>query len=489
MISNLPRLRPTVFWPLLWASVCIFVQLRPIDDVDLFTQIRLGNLLLETGAFLRTEPFSYLHLGQMIQNPGWLAQFCFACAYSWGGWLLLKIVYGMLFASACLFSVLRAEGRIRRTGGAPRYFCLGAGLAIALLTAASNTSVRPQGIALLCFTVLLYLLEFCSFRSKTILGIGVLGLVWQNAHSSLSLAIGAVGVYFIPDCIAVIRKQQSGSRLLFLLSAVFVLGVCQLLTPLGTAIFQLGAANVAVSKNLLHVTEWLPPWDIRVRDAMYGFWFSIGVSLLSLLVLRGRSGLRECCECICYSLIALFAARFALFYAIALIPVWSIWFERSLSAKWFAWKPQRPFQFDTLTAIAFAFVAVLACSIPLAASFPKVDPSIPLDGIAFLREHLPEGRVFNYREWGGPLELLGNPQWQVHIDGRLYLYTKEDWRSYALAADGKIPIEDLERDFKPDAFFLHDSFHRNLKALLFIRPEWKEVYHNPPCSIFLRTNR
>jgi hypothetical protein len=104
-----------------------------------------------------------------------------------------------------------------------------------------------------------------------------------------------------------------------------------------------------------------------------------------------------------------------------------------------------------------------------------------------LRAWLPAGRVYNYREWGGPLILEGTPDWQIAIDGRLYLFPdEEEWREYNDAALGRVPLDELVRRHQPDAFFLRPTFHAGLVERLRAAPDWRAVYQDDVSVIFIR---
>jgi hypothetical protein len=113
------------------------------------------------------------------------------------------------------------------------------------------------------------------------------------------------------------------------------------------------------------------------------------------------------------------------------------------------------------------------------------DPQFPLAGLQRLRETLGMGRIYNYREWGGMLAFAGAPQWQVSIDGRIYRYDRETWRSYtavALGTDEAVRV--FERD-RPAALFLRPNHDRRLIDRLRNDPTWLDYYHDQSCHIFI----
>ena len=96
--------------------MALLVGLRPISDVDLFWQIRLGQLIRE-GGLVGGDPFTFTHAGKSFPRVCWLAQVIYATLFDLGHSLrLLQIVDNVLFVGALLvagLSVRPASGRSR----------------------------------------------------------------------------------------------------------------------------------------------------------------------------------------------------------------------------------------------------------------------------------------------------------------------------------------------------------------------------------------
>jgi hypothetical protein len=136
--------------------------------------------------------------------------------------------------------------------------------------------------------------------------------------------------------------------------------------------------------------------------------------------------------------------------------------------------------------VLLILVLLIVLAIPALPTSTVLHSGLPLEGMTRLKTALPSGRIYNYRQWGGPLIWTGYPQWQVAIDGRLYLYSEKEWEGYNKAALGKVPLRELVEEHKPDAFFLRPSFHQKLMTLLKQSPAWRELYTDKKCSIFLK---
>lgn len=284
--------------------------------------------------------------------------------------------------------------------------------------------------------------------------------------------------------IAVFKNSHTGKP--WGLSVMFLI-VCaaQLATPLGWNVFEINAKNSLVSREWLGVSEWLPPWHESIRNIMIVFWVALALSAGLIIKLKGKVRLVDLSSFMVLALLTLYAARFALFWALTMVPIWAMWIEQAKPINLFSW------QGDGTISKWILFVTVLV-SLTLVVSIVQVTrpsiidhKSVPIQGIARLKSILTHGRIYNYREYGGPLIFADYPHWQVALDGRLYLYDKAVWIDYSNIALGKVPLKKVIDRHKPDAFFLHPGFHRSFIALLRNSGNWKEFYADAYCVIFL----
>jgi hypothetical protein len=64
------------------------------------------------------------------------------------------------------------------------------------------------------------------------------------------------------------------------------------------------------------------------------------------------------------------------------------------------------------------------------------EKSLPLGAVDYLRQHRPEGRLFNSYNWGGYL-LWALPEYPVFVDGRTDLYDDEIIREWLRVVRGE----------------------------------------------------
>jgi hypothetical protein len=215
------------------------------------------------------------------------------------------------------------------------------------------------------------------------------------------------------------------------------------------------------------------------------FWAALALSMLLLVRLRLRVELADLGLFLVMTLLALSAARFALFWAVALVPVWARWLEQAKPQDLFAWPAERRLPIGVVVPILVLGLGLVAAA-PVMIHRQVMSSELPMDGIERLKEALPRGRIYNYREWGGPLILARFPDWQVAIDGRLYLYPLADWVRYNDASRGAVSLAELVTEYQPDAFFLRPSFHETLISQLRQSSDWREIFSDATCSIFVK---
>lgn len=105
----------------------ILVLLKPITDVDIFWQVKLGQLMIATGGLVEHDVFTYTHAGEPLPTIGWLAQVIYAWLYDLGGWRAVQLLHATLFAAAFGVAGLTAS-RMLSQGRIPVPFILVVGV-------------------------------------------------------------------------------------------------------------------------------------------------------------------------------------------------------------------------------------------------------------------------------------------------------------------------------------------------------------------------
>ena len=175
------------------AALLLFVAGRclvPMDETDLFFNLRLGELVLRHHAVPRTNLLSFTHPDARDLNLAWLFQVVLALAYRAGGiagTVLLKTTF-VLATWALLFRVALRRGA--HPAGAA------AALALAAWAAEPRFVERPHLCTFLGLAYLLLALERAERgRPRMLIALVPLALVWANANSCFFLAPAVLALY------------------------------------------------------------------------------------------------------------------------------------------------------------------------------------------------------------------------------------------------------------------------------------------------------
>jgi hypothetical protein len=479
--------KSTAAWAIfaiVFAVVFLLAQIRPIHDVDIFWQVRLGQIMLDTGKLPAKEPFAATHANEPFVPVGWLAQLIDAANHRVGGWdglhLFDAALWGMTFA-------LLAWSM--RTKPMP---AIAISIGLGVVGALPWVSVRPQTFAILCFAAFLILLR--STRNgwlRIALAVPLL-VFWQNCHPSVSIAALVAGVAVVVET----SRRLFGRRGTYpwVESGLAVLAVAATIaTPAGTEIFRIAAVNAALSREL-GVDEWLPIWSLGNRASAAPAIAALLIGARFLWANRRTVPATDLAIAVVLLAATVAMIRFQVFWSIALTMLLGRTWPDAAPAP----ADARPGKW--LPAVA-AVIVLLACLVstigrPLVRPTPFID-HIPLDGVERLASWLKSadvdnlefglrpGKLYNHPAWGGPLIFRGWPRWKVAYDGRYYVYSKAEWDEQRRAAAGEVPLSEIDREYRPLGFFLHPLAEAGLVKQLRDSRDWRSVHEDENCVIFV----
>jgi hypothetical protein len=451
------------------------LELRPISDVDLFWQVKLGQLMLERHALIHHDPFTFTALDQRVAPIEWLAQLVYALLHALGSFRLVQAFDSLLFCAglvAAALSVRKEQASLLATGAA---------MVLACVVLIPHSSVRPQNFGVFALGLGLLLLERVKRPLLALAGGLPLLLLWQNAHPSVGIAACAFGSVALGRWWDFRRTQRAPwvPSALTLMAAGSVFAVPASLEQIAAAL------RVAKLARELRISEALPPWSPAVLGAMQTGWLALALSVLLLSSIRSRARADDVALFATMTAMFLFSARLALFWAVAMVPVWARWLELAWPMRSFSLFSERKFRAN------LALPALLAGVVLAGIAAPRLRrqvfaPDMPFEAAQRLKSVLAHGNVYDYREWGGVLIWYGFPNWKVAIDGRLYPFSDAEWRRYNRAADGKTSLAEIVSQQSVDAFFLHPRFHRKLIPILTADPGWQMIHSDPTSVVFVR---
>ncbi|TCM22337.1 hypothetical protein EDF56_1011024 [Novosphingobium sp. PhB165] len=437
------------------AGMLLVLLLRRVWDVDIFWQLKLGEIILAHGGPIAREPFAALHLGEPLPAVGWLAQASMAAVRMAGGWGALRV-----FDALCWLGGFWAVAAACRHRGAGRQ-AVALALTLAFFAALPTASIRPQSFAALCFGLLLALLQL-RLRPLVTIALGApLLVLWQNFHPSVSIGALALGIYAAVGLLDWLRDRTG--PLPIAAAALTVIAIAAIFaTPDGFSILAISATNAEMSLAI-GASEWRPLWiPANWSNAVP----VLAVVLLTLrIVLRTRRyGAAEVLVALALLAMTALAYRFALFWALSMVPV----IARGASSE----ERDEATIPRWLPVVALALVAVVT---PLLAP-TRFAATLPLESIARLRQEHLRGTVYADFPYGGPIIDAGWPDWRVAYDGRYYRYGHDEWQYNGGIENGYVPLVDVIAKWHPVAFLIQEDHNAPLAGELARSPHWTRIF-------------
>jgi tetratricopeptide (TPR) repeat protein len=257
------------------AALLLFVAGRclvPMDETDLFFNLRLGDLILAHHTVPRTNLLSFTCPQARELNLAWLFQIMLALSYRAGGiagTVLLKTAF-VLATWTLLFRVALRRGA--------RPAAAAAALALAAWAAEPRFVERPHLCTFLGLGYLLLALERAeSGRPRALFALVPLGLLWANANSCFFLAPAVLGLYAVG---AVGDRRPVDARRAALVAALLVPFIFA--TPSGA-----GALGYIAN-------HWRMPWLRPLQEYRTASWpldgpfFFVAAGVLLAAALPGR---------------------------------------------------------------------------------------------------------------------------------------------------------------------------------------------------------
>lgn len=453
------------WWIALPLLVLALLLARPIGDVDIFWQLRLGDIMLDTGRLVTREPFSATHFGEPLVPLSALAQVLLAAARRIGGWPLVRWLDALTWTGGFLAAGLAARAR---GAGSTR---VALALALCLLMALPFSGVRPQSFAVLGFGLMILLLRQGWPLARVVAAGAVLLVLWQNLHPSVSVAIAWLGARAAIGWALRLARQQDrapwAETLLLPLA-----GLALIATPAGLGVFAVSALNTRMSVAM-GVTEWLPLLDPQNRPFLPALG-TLNLFALAVLWLRRREiDWADLGAALVFLALGLVAGRFLLFWALALVPV-------------LGGCGLPPRQEGMRAAGLFLAGALAAALASLGVPGPRLAPDLPAAAVGTLTRGGLAGTVYASYPLGGLVADSLYPRARVAFDGRYYRYTAAEWAQCRDAMAGRVGLDVLDRRYRPVAWLLSPELDRPLIAALRRRPAaWREVVAEPGGVLFV----
>lgn len=460
------------------AALLLFVAGRclvPMDETDLFFNLRLGDLILAQHHVPRTNLLSFTWPDARELNLAWLFQIVLALVYRAGG-IAGTVLLKTAFVVATFWLLFRVA---LRRGAHPA--AAAAALALAAWAAEPRFVERPHLCTFLGLGLLLLALERAEAeRPRLLYALVPLGLVWANANSCFFLAPAVLGLYAAG---AALERRPREARRAALVALALVPLV--LATPAGT-----GALGYIAN-------HWRMPWLRPLQEYRPASWpldgpfFFVAAGVLAAAALPGRR-LRHALPALALGLLGARRIRFVAEFALLGGPVVAEGLTRGLTAlarRAAAGRPAEGGRYATIAAAAALAGLTLVPRLSAARHGERfLDLGleaglVPADALRFVDDNGLGGRMYNDLEVGSYLT------W--HWAGRHRVFQDPRINSYPAEFHATLRRDDLSRGAW-EAFLARFGVTAalvtfpdlNPRAALFDPARWALVYRDGEALVF-----
>lgn len=462
---------PRSVMPML-AGIAVFAGLlllgnRMLADPDTFWQIEVGKRILESGSLPQRDLFSFTMQGEPWISTQWLAQVCFALAFSLAGWAgpVLLAAASIAIAFALVARVL--ERHLDGTAALLLFM-------MAFALASPHFLVRPHAIAMPVMVAWTAALIAAADRGQAPrLWWLALMILWANLHGSFVFGLALIGPIALDAVLNAPRPLRVRLMLRWAVFGALVLAV-SCLTPYGWNSLLAARSILNLGDALLIITEWRPVDFSRFNTVEACLLLGVGIVLFKGLTLPPVRIL------LLLGLVHMALAHvrnvtvLALLAPVVLAAPLAMWFPRSDRA----WLPRlRP------RVVAASAAATLVALTALAITTGRYAPPSGVGPAVAALKARGVSRVLNDYDFGGYLIRAGIP---VAIDGRTELYGERFMIEFDRAMTLKSPatLFDVIDRYRIDATLLMSA--TPAVSLLDRLEGWERIYADDVAVVHVR---
>lgn len=438
MKLTIERLALWILFVLLFA-----MAVRIPIDTDVWWHLRSAEWMVDNGKILDEDIFSHTQGGEQWVN------------HSWGGQLLYYGVYRLTGggndpAGSGTIGLALLTAALATLGMAGIYqMCVGNVynrmfvMVLGASTAAVFWTPRPHMFSFVLGVATLYLLYCYKYHQQDRLWlIPPLMAVWVNLHAGFAIGFIILFGFIAGETISrLLNPDESLTwRQLGKIGLVTAVGLVALsLNPFGPQLILYPFRTAGLQTLNLFIVEWKSP-DFKM-PATWPF-----VALLGALIVLGSRSTKQAWSDVVLAAgtaaLALWSARNIAVFAIVATPLLSRQLDAWLTSKGWQIQPSR-----SLTStqqrlnVALALIVLLAAGLKIAADLTPAavkeahQEFLPVEVVAYLNEHQPQGPMFNEYNWGGYF-IFTLRDLPVYVDGRTDLYGDDFLKDYIRATLG-----------------------------------------------------
>lgn len=452
-----------------------FEGLRPLADLDLWWNIRLGEVMVQTRSLAPSDVFSYTRFGTDWPWKDWGTALLLYSTWTVGGLTAL-----VLLKASMLLGTAALQWRMLRNERALPLPSVVLGVAVCMSAASFRFTERGATVSLVLVAVLLWLVD----RHRA----GKSGLLWSvplivlnaNMHRGvllLPVILGALAVVELFEA-KVLRKDRVWTRS-FGVAAIGSLAV--LATPFGIRIITTTIALMGEHSAL--ITEWAPVEYELVKRLSPATLVVIPFVAVGGLLRAARS--RDPWD------IALVFLAFGLgMQSIRHLPYIALLGAGPATSGWASIGKEiwtgRLKSLLTLAPALGALLYLLGRPLP-PPSFGLSPAHFPEKGVAFIQDEGLEGPMFNQFGYGGFLLFHLWPQHRVYIDGRTDLvYTPQMVERYIRSSMDPSVFAEEDEAHNFQFIIVDNSPMQGTFAHLDRNPKWALVHASRRSLIYVK---
>ncbi len=495
------------------------MNVHTLTDVDIFWQLKTGQIIWETHRVPHTDLFSFTRAGQEWIDAQWLFQVIIYGLYRVWGYAGM-ILFGAFISGLTWVIILKPSFHPRK------YLPLLALALLSLQTASPRLKLRPELLTFFYLALELFLIHQYRRGKKTALYfLPALLLLWVNSEGLWPIYFVVLTTFLLEETIFALNLPITGkvkrvspdpargsvARLLAVLAASLALA---LINPYGYrgAIFPVQLfTEISSSQNLIRqsILEFRSPFsrDLPWFDrAPYIALLVFSALMVAAMLLRRQAHLMALMLWAVFLYLSLSAARnmalFALICAGPLASAWAASGDREILR--FPALQKRLAGFRPVAALVMLLLMVLIALDLASSRFFIQNRSFSRFGIGALETDYPiraadtlkrvcaaaaepvHLKIFSDYN-SGYLIWAGYPQWKVYVDPRLEVYGEEMMKNFFRASTDEEEFKAQDRKYDFDAVVLTlEPQVKDLVARLYRDPNWVLVHLDGFCVVLVK---
>jgi len=487
--------------------VAIFTMaIRYPADHDTWWHLRAGQLMVESGAILTTDPFSHTQNGQLWVDHGWLAQIIWYEVLAVGGWPAVALALAAIVTLAFWLTWLQCEGNLYLKAFA---------LVLAAISASIIWAARPQMVSFL-LTALAALILYRFKRNsldqpgraaagqsksmlwapgnRVLLWLPLIILLWVNIHGGFAIAFILMICYAVGEAFNRFTARENNLNWQpwrHLLLTIFISLAVVWINPNTWQMWLYPFRTVGIGVLRDFIAEWQSPnfHQPIVQPFL--------LMLLLMLAAFARSGRKvdwtDLALVGAWTTLSLFAARNVPVFALVCTPIFVRYANAALKEQFGPISLGRARRLSKpvylLNWLLLGLVLLGAAAQTIATLSPQAirkaeAERFPAEAVRFIEETAPPGPLFNSYNFGGYLIFKLWPAYPVFVDGRTDLYDDAFLRNY-LATVAALPDWQTQLDDSNIQLIVIEQ-NSPLALVLTQHPGWNKLFEDDQAIIFKR---